>query len=198
MQIAISSRKTVVTPRLEEVIRDKIGRLDRFVEGMDRAVVHFSEEKNPRLSDRKEVCEVEMHGHGHHVRCKVAAPDPFTAIDLAVEKLEHQLHKLKTKLVTRHHGGPKAAARSNGNGLRAAVPLGAVTTALTDDELDLKIVKTKRFAMTPMTATDAAIQMELLGHDFYFFANVETGLTGVVYKRSDSTIGLIDEEPREA
>ena len=199
MQIAISSRKTVVTPRLEEVIRDKIGRLDRFVEGMDSAKVHFSEEKNPRLSDRKEVCEVEMHGHGHHVRCKVAAPDPFTAIDLAVEKLEHQLHKLKTKLVRRNHGGPKATLRTNGNGNgNGAAPLGAVTTALTDDELDLKIVKTKRFAMTPMTATDAAIQMELLGHDFYFFANVETGLTGVVYKRSDGSFGLIDEEPREA
>jgi putative sigma-54 modulation protein len=199
MQIAISSRNTAVTPRLEEVIRDKIGRLDRFVEGMDSAKVHFSEEKNPRLADRKEVCEVEMHGHGHHIRCKVAAPDPFTAIDLAVEKLEHQLHKLKTKLVRRNHGGAKAGARTgNGNGLGAVLRTDRVTTVLTDEELDLKIVKTKRFAMTPMTATDAAIQMELLGHDFYFFANIETGLTGVVYRRSDGSFGLIDEEPREA
>jgi putative sigma-54 modulation protein len=196
MQIAISSRNTAVTPRLEEVIRDKIGRLDRFVEGMDSAKVHFSEEKNRRLADRKEVCEVEMHGHGHHIRCKVAAPDPFTAVDLAVEKLEHQLHKLKTKLVQRNHGGAKAGAR-NGNGLGAVLSPDRVTTVLTDEDLDLKIVKTKRFAMTPMTAADAAIQMELLGHDFYFFANVETGLTGVVYRRSDGTFGLIDEEPRE-
>ncbi len=197
MQIAISSRKTVVTPRLEEVIRDKIGRLERFVDGMDSAKVHFSEEKNPRLADRKEVCEVEMHGHGHHVRCKVAAPDPFTAIDLAVEKLEHQLHKLKTKLLRRHHGGAKAGVRAGNGALGAVSSPDRVTTALADDELDLKIVKTKRFAMAPMTATEAAIQMELLGHDFYFFANVETGLTGVVYRRSDGTFGLIDEEPRE-
>ena len=75
MQIAISSRKTVVTPRLEEVIRDKIGRLDKFLEGMDHAEVHLSEEKNPRLADRKELCEVSMSGHGHRVRCKVSAPD---------------------------------------------------------------------------------------------------------------------------
>ena len=95
MQIAISSRKTVVTHRLEEVIRDKIGRLDKFLEGMDHAEVHLSEEKNPRLADRKEVCEVSMSGHGHRVRCKVAAPDAYKAVDLAVEKLEHQLHKLK-------------------------------------------------------------------------------------------------------
>ena len=73
-----------------------------------------------------------------------------------------------------------------------------MTTALTDDDLDLKIVKTKRFAMHPMTATDAAIQMDLLGHEFFFFANIETRRTGVVYRRSDGTFGLIDEEPIEA
>ena len=189
MQIAISSRKTVVTPRLEEVVHEKVGRLERYLDGMDRAEVHFSEEKNPRLADRKEFCEVTMHGHGHHVRAKVTAPDPFTAIDLAVDKLEHQLTKLKTKLVQRHHGGPKAAKAANGNGV-------AVTTTLDDEAMGTKIVKTKRFSMTPMTAADAAMQMELLGHDFYFFANVETGLTGVVYRRSDDTVGLIDEEPR--
>ena len=188
MQIAISSRKTVVSPRLEEVVHDKIGRLERYLDGMDRAEVHFSEEKNPRLADRKEFCEVTLHGHGHHVRAKVTAPDPFTAIDLAVDKLEHQLTKLKNKLVQRHHGGPKAA-KAAGNGV-------ALTTTLHDEALGTKIVKTKRFAMTPMTAADAAMQMELLGHDFYFFANVETGLTGVVYRRSDDTVGLIDEEPR--
>ncbi len=188
MQIAISSRKTVVTPRLEEVIRDKIGRLDKFLEGMERAEIHFSEESNPRLADRKEMCEVTMHGHGHHVRTKVTAPDPFTAIDLAVEKLEHQLHKLKTKLVRRNHGGPKAVRSDSG--------AAAVTTVLDDDEFGTKIVKTKRFVMTPMTAADAAMQMDLLGHGFFFFANIETGLTGVVYRRSDATVGLIDEEPR--
>ena len=186
MQISISSRKTVVTPRLEEVIRDKIGRLDKFLEGMDQAEVHLSEEKNPRLADRKEVCEVTMHGHGHLVRCEVAAPDAYKAIDLAVEKLEHQLHKLKTKLVRRQHGGTKSTR----------VEPGALTTSLIDDVMGMNIVKTKRFVMTPMTAAEAAMQMELLGHDFFFFANVETTLTGVVYRRSDGSVGLIDEEPR--
>ncbi|MEO7430380.1 MAG: HPF/RaiA family ribosome-associated protein, partial [Acidimicrobiales bacterium] len=63
-------------------------------------------ERNPRISD-KEVCEVSMEGGGHHVRCKVAAADPFAAIDLAVDKLEQQLHKLKTKQVLRTHQGPR-------------------------------------------------------------------------------------------
>jgi ribosomal subunit interface protein len=67
---------------------------------MDRAEVHFSEERNPRIA-AKEVCEVSLDGRGHHVRCKVAAADGFAAVDLAVEKLEHQLYRLKSKLVPR-------------------------------------------------------------------------------------------------
>ena len=185
MDVTVSSRHTEVPEHLRKVAEDKIGRLDRFVEGMDRAEVHFSEEGNPRIAAR-EICEVTLHGHGHHVRCKVRAPDGFAAVDLAVEKLEHQLHKLKTKLVRRHHGGPKSAR----------VEPGALTTSLIDEEMGTNIVKTKRFVMTPMTAAEAAMQMELLGHDFFFFANIETTLTGVVYRRTDGTVGLIDEEPR--
>ena len=98
MDVSISSRHTHVSSRLEDYTADKIGRLDRFVDGLDHAEVHFSEERNPRISD-KEVLEVTLSGHGHHVRAKVAAPDPFSAVDLAVEKLERQLRKLKTKLM---------------------------------------------------------------------------------------------------
>jgi ribosomal subunit interface protein len=87
---------------------EKIGRLSRFLDGMLRAEVHFSEERNPRIAD-KEVCEVSMEGGGHHVRCKVAAADPFAAIDLAVSKLEQQLYKLKTKQVLRTHHGPRGS-----------------------------------------------------------------------------------------
>jgi putative sigma-54 modulation protein len=183
MQVAISSRKTVVTPRLEEVTREKIGRLEKFLDGMDRAEVHFSEETNPRLADVKEVCEVSMQGHGHAVRCKVAAPDPFTALDRAVAKLEHQLHKLKTKLNRRNHGGVKAAARNG----RAETPTGEVDVA------DEQVVKVKRFVLTPMAPSDAALQMELLGHGFYYFANAETGRPAVLYRRDDGTVGLIEE-----
>ena len=97
MEITVSARHTEVSDALRAAVEEKIGRLSRFLDGMDRAEVHFTEERNPRIAD-KEVCEVTLEGHGHHVRCKVAAPDGFAAIDVAVDKLEHQLHKLKTKL----------------------------------------------------------------------------------------------------
>jgi putative sigma-54 modulation protein len=183
MQVAISSRKTVITPRLEEVAREKIGKLEKYLDGMERAEVHFSEEANPRLADRKEVCEVSMQGHGHSVRCKVAAPDAFTALDRAVDKLEHQLHKLKTKLNRRHHGGVKNAAR-NGREESGVAEL---------DVADEQVVKVKRFVLTPMAPSDAALQMELLGHTFFYFSNVDTGRPAVIYRRDDGTVGMIEE-----
>ncbi len=108
----MSARHTDISPALRAAAEEKIGRLSRFLDGMDRAEVHFSEEHNPRISD-KEVCEVSLEGHGHHVRCKTAAADGFAAVDLAVDKLEHQLSKLKSKLTSRKVrrsgvGGPPA------------------------------------------------------------------------------------------
>ena len=100
MEITVSARHTDISPALRAAAEEKIGRLSRFLDGMDRAEVHFSEEHNPRIT-AKEVCEVSLEGRGHHVRCRVAAADGFAAIDLAVEKLEHQLYKLKSKLVPR-------------------------------------------------------------------------------------------------
>lgn len=108
MDITVSARHMDISTALRAAAEDKIGRLSRFQDGIQRAEVHFSEERNPRISD-KEVCEVTMDGGGHHLRCKVAAADPFAAIDLAVAKLEHQLHKLKTKTVLRSHQGPRLA-----------------------------------------------------------------------------------------
>src|SRR6187397_26661 len=113
MEITVSSRHTEVSDLLRATTIEKIGRLSRFLEGMDHAEVHFYEEHNRRISE-KEVCEVTMEGHGHHVRCKVSAPDGFAAVDLAVEKLEHQLHKLKSKLVRRNHSPSRRSANGNG------------------------------------------------------------------------------------
>ncbi len=103
MDVSISSRHLTVTPKLEEAIRTKIGHLDRFLPELDTAVVHFDEARNPRIANR-EICEVTLSGHGHHLRCKVQAPDPFAAVDRAEAKLERQIRKLRTKLQARHHG----------------------------------------------------------------------------------------------
>ncbi len=199
MDVSVSSRNIELTEALRDVTTEKIGRLGRFLDGMDRAEVHFFEERNPRISD-KDVCEVTMDGHGHHVRAKVSAADPFAAVDAAVNKLEHQLHKLKTKLVGRSHPrrsqrGAEQVAPDLGASLDGSLPPVASFLPIEDDgEAEgFRIVKSKRFAMKPMTPEEAVMQMELLGHSFYFFSNAETGLSAVVYHRSAGDVGLIDE-----
>jgi putative sigma-54 modulation protein len=200
VEITVSSRHTEVSDALRASTVEKIGRLSRFLEGMDRAEVHFSEHRNKRNAD-KEVCEVTLEGHGHHIRCKVSAPDGFAAVDRAVEKLEHQLHKLKTKLlkVKRNPDGHRRAAERSARPLDEEELLGAdglVTAVLDRGDLDgtsPRIVKSKRFTIKPMTPDEAVLQMDLLGHDFFFFTNADTERAAVVYRRSDGDVGLIDE-----
>lgn len=198
MQVTVSSRHTEVPDRLRDMATEKIGRLARFVDGLDHAEVHFSEHKNPRIVD-KEVCEVTIEGHGHHVRARVQAPDGYQAVDKAYDKLEQQLHKLKTKLTRRYQGAPKNHKGEGALGAVVAPPEADVEVEATDSPEDglvhegPQIVKSKRFAMFPMSPEEAVDRMELLGHGFFFFTNADTSRSAVVYKRDDGQVGLIDE-----
>jgi len=182
MDISIRHGKVEVSQGLRSAVEEKVGRVGRFLDGMEKAEVRFSEERNPRIAD-KEICEVTMHGHGHVVRARAAAADAFVAVDRVVDKLEHRMEKLKGKLLGRSH--PR---RHPSVDLASNVPVSG------DDVPDgqPQIVKTKKFEMKPMTPEEAALQMDLVGHEFYFFTSSETGLAGVVYRRNDGQIGLID------
>lgn len=195
MEVTVSARHTEVPDRLRAVAEEKIGRLGRYVEGMDRAEVHFTTHRNPRIAE-PELCEVTLEGHGHHVRAKVAAIDGYVAVDKAVAKLEHQLQKLKTKLQRQRKAGSKPGKATAPEGL---VPDDLVGAATASDEAPPAerlptIVKVKRFAPVGMTADEAAQRMDLLGHGFFFFTNLDTGRAAVVYRREDGDIGLIDED----
>ncbi len=184
MQVHISSRRTEVSDRLQDLTRSKLSRLDKYVPGLERAEVHFCEERNPRISD-KEICEVTVEGHGHHVRAKVTAPDAYVAIDRAVAKLEHQLHKLKTKMHRHEQNGVQSIR------LDEPLPISGDVPEPVEDNVS-KIVKKKQFSIEPMDADEAVLQMELLGHDFFLFTNKETDRSAVVYLRDDGDVGLID------
>ena len=103
MDITVSARHIDISPALRAAAEEKLGRLSRFGAGIERVEVHFVEERNPRIAQR-EVCEVTFETRGRRVRARAAAADTFAAIDLAIEKVEHQLHTMKTKVVARKHG----------------------------------------------------------------------------------------------
>jgi putative sigma-54 modulation protein len=181
LDVVVHGRNVAIAENVRTLTSEKVSRLSRFLDGMDHAEVLFLEERNPRIPD-KEVCEITVAGHGHMVRAKAAAGDQLAAVDRAVDKLEHQLTRLKGKLVGRSH--PRRHAPVN------SVPI-------QDDEIQeegLQIVKTKRFSIKPMTPEEAALQMDLLGHGFYFFTNADTQQAAVVYRRNDGGVGLIEAD----
>ncbi len=171
---------------LRQHVDAKLRHVTRHLDGMDRAEVRFSTERSPRITD-KEVCEVTMHGHGHVLRARAAGPDLTTALDRTASKLEHAVDKLKGKLVGRSH--PR---RSRTLDVHSAQQEEADEADEADGQP--RIVKTKKFEMKPMTPEEAAMQMDLVGHAFYLFTSSETGQAGVVYRRNDGQIGLIDAD----
>jgi putative sigma-54 modulation protein len=188
VDIAIRGRNVDVSEPLRAVVEQKVSRLARFVDGMERAEVRFSEERNPRIADR-EVCEVTVHGHGHVVRARATAGDTFAAVDRVVDKLEHQMIKLKGKLVGRSQ--PRRVPLATDNHLEGDGGQGGPGADAGPGE-EARIVKTKRFSIKPMSPEEAALQLDLVGHGFYFFTNSETERAAVVYRRHDGHIGLID------
>jgi len=184
MDVRLSAKRTEVTPRLEKYVTDKVQRLDRFVAGLDHSDIHFVEEVNPRIANRV-TCEITVEGHGHHVRAKHTAPDPFAAVDGTVDKLERQLRKLKTRLIRRwHSSGDKQVL------VDAGIP---DADAEAEPAAPPKIVKSKKFHIASMTPEEAVLELELVNHDFYFFHNSETMRAAIVYRRKDGDFGLIDE-----
>jgi ribosomal subunit interface protein len=105
VEVTVSARHLDVSPALRAAAEAKLGRLSRF-RGLERAEVHFLEERNPRIACR-EVCEVAVEGGGRRLRAKAAAADAFAAIDLVLEKLVHQLEASKTKVERRRHIAPR-------------------------------------------------------------------------------------------
>jgi putative sigma-54 modulation protein len=161
---------------------------------MDRAEVHFAEERNPRIPD-KLTCEITLNGHGHTVRAKANAADHLSATDRVIEKLENKLGKLKAKLKSKpNHRDLARVQRLRSDG---AAGNGSVALAEEEEETSLapeyEIVRSKKVEKLTLSPQEAALRMDLVSHDFYFFTNADTGLPAVVYRRNDGGIGLIDE-----
>ena len=182
MDVTISSRGVRVTPHLEEMVLEKVGRLDRYLYGLDRAEVHLFEERNPRIAE-KDVCEIHVEGHGHHLHCKATGPDEITAVERSINKVQRGLRKLKTKEVNRHHhtGGRQ-------NKYQEAQPI------VIPDAAEVEFVRQKQIVREAMSPVEAVQQMELLGHDFFLFTDHETNHASVVDRRREGDYGLLEHE----
>jgi putative sigma-54 modulation protein len=109
------------------------------------------------------------------------------SIDLLVDKLERQVARYREKRQRRRHGD----GHRNGGNSQASAAAGTTYTK-TNEEGGPVIVKTKQFALNPMSAEEAVLQLELVGHDFFVFRNEESNEINVVYRRRDGGYGLIE------
>lgn len=181
MNVRVHTRHVSISDGFRATVEKKVGNASRIFDSVSVVDVELSEERNPRLAPEKCRVEITAGAVGNNVvRVESASDTMENALDLAVDRFEKQLKKLKDRLVS----------RSRQRARRSTPPPGAPAPLEPDD--DLEIVRTKQFVMKPMTAEEAVLQLELLGHNFFLFNNVDTDLTSVVYRRRDGAYGLIE------
>lgn len=174
MNYIIMGKNIEVTDGLKQAVYDKLGRLEKYFTSDTDVHVTFTVEK-----ERQRI-EVTIPMKGHIIRAEQVCDDMYVSIDMAVEVIERQVTKHKKKLVDQEQA----------SGLFQKDFLDEDTA----DDDEIKIIKSKKFAIKPMFPEDACMQMELLGHNFFVFRNAETDEVNVVYKRKGNTFGLIEPE----
>lgn len=171
MKYNIRGNKIDVTEAISDYIKKKVSKLEKYLDDNDeveaKAIVS--------AKGRNQKVEITIWSGKYNIRAEVVNPDLYSAIDLVIDKLERQFKKYRGKL----------------NIKRVKEEYISEIDELLEEE-EQKIVRRKEVYLKPIDEEEAITQMELLGHSFFVFKNVETGKINVVYKRSDSDYGLIE------
>ena len=174
MKYIYTGKGMEVSESLKARVEKKLGKLERYFRDEPEATVRFKQQKGAR-----NIIEITVSTGCVILRAEECSNDMYLSIDHAVDKLESQIRRHRTKLDKR---------------LRTAELEPVVEAAPEYEEATYNVVRTKKFAVKPMGVEDAITQMELLGHDFFLFLNEETDTMCVLYRRNDGTYGLLQPE----
>jgi putative sigma-54 modulation protein len=183
VEVRIHGNHMTVGEETKALAEEKVGKASRVFDDVRFADVEFSMESNPRISDERFRVEITSAAAGQIVRVEAAGFDDRAALDLAVDKLERQLRRLKERLIARHRKASEKHLNAASGGVEEE-----------SDATELRIDRIKRFLVKPMTPEEAALQMELLGHSFYLFLNAESDRYSVLYRRRGGSLGLIEPQ----
>ncbi len=181
MKLTIKSRNFEVTDTVEEYVKKKMEKLNKYFDQIMEATAMVSAEKN------RQIFEVTLQAKKAIIRAEEESNNIYTSIDRVVEKLERQIKKYKSKLYSKSIG-------EQNKSMDAQLLQDKKDEVASIEDEDIKIVKTKKFVIKPMTSEEASLQMELLGHNFFVFNNEATDQINVIYKRKDGNFGLIEPE----
>jgi putative sigma-54 modulation protein len=180
MDIVVKGRHMEVQQDLRDYAEEKVGKVAHILNGMAISTeIELFHERNRSIGEH-EIAEVTLFTKGHVLRARESGSDMRSAIDKVAAKLERQARRFKERVIDRHvgKGAPAPAA-----------------AAFVVDEPELEagptIVKTKQVDLKPMSAEEAMLQLELLGHDFFLFASETPGELNVLYRRRDGDFGLL-------
>ncbi len=187
MQLTITGKNIEINDTLRSYVERKIGRLDRYLPNVIDGRVELEKAEGARAAEDRQVAQVTLRTKNAVLRAEEASNDIFASIDAVVEKMQRQADRYKNKR--------RAKRVETAQQIEAA----SVQRELggPEDELDEErpaVSRVKRFHMIPMDEEEAIAQMELLGHDFYVFFNVNQNQLNVLYRRRNGEYGLIQPE----
>ena len=172
MNIYIKGRNLRVTEALRKHVEEQVGRLERHYDRILDAHVTLRAERAQRIVD------VTLSLPHHLIKAEERSASIDASIDLVRDRLEKQLKKYKTRLIGRRH-------KLNGKSFGAATQAGRRNGTA-------RIARTKRMLVKSMSPSEAPLQMELLGHDFFVFLNADSDEINVLYRRKAGDFGLIE------
>jgi putative sigma-54 modulation protein len=178
-----------ISKKLREYIEKKVGRLDHYLPEVTEVRVDLSSERTARAADDRRVVQLTVRSRGTILRSEERTGDMFASVDSALEKMQRQIERFKAK--RRRGRGDGAVLADMPTADEAEVE---IETANRNGE-GPRIIRRKRFPVTPMTEAEAIEQMALLQHDtFFIFYNADTAKINVLYTRKDGNLGLIEPE----
>ena len=208
MDIVVKGRNVEVPEHFREHVAGKLAPSERLDSRVIRIDVELMHEKNPRQSERCQRVEITCYSKGPVIRAEASNHDFYVALDAAVLKLDARLRKAHDRRRVPHGRHTPASVAEATAGLPGDLPPLPVSrngssaetaeaVAVLDppvagaDDTETLIVRDKTHSATPMSTADALHEMELIGHDFYLFADADTGLPSVVYRRHGYDYGVI-------
>jgi putative sigma-54 modulation protein len=189
MKLLIQGNNIAVTESIHDYVEQKLEKAVKHFQNITSKVdVHLSVARNSRI-ERKHKAEVTVFANGTVIRAQEGSDNLYASIDMVADKIARQLRKYKEKHLAKNaHIALEELVESE--------ELVEVNELNSDrlPELPATVVRSKYFAMPPMTTEEALAQLQLIDHDFYMFHNSESNEINVIYSRNHGGYGVI--QPR--
>lgn len=175
MEFIIRGDKLKITDAMNDYIEEKLGKLDKYLKNSDDVRVNVI----VKVKNHEQRVEITIPLKTYILRSEETKDDFYAAVDKAVDKLERQIRKNKTRMMS------KQVKTNIDFDMSVIEP---------EKEEDNKILKRKVVDVKPMNEEEAILQMELLGHQFYMYKDSESEKIAVIYKRTDGNYGILEAE----